>query len=318
MVNFIDKILNEWAFRCHDGVVDISNSEKINILNEILEEYKFTDILKLDEGLYNTDHFKKRLDQRGNILDIVNLNKIPLGEYDINNVKDKLKNNISSKLKNQADKLLTKDIPLYSKGINGVRMLKPILVVNNKKYPLQLFAISTKVTKSGDIVDINNIGGLYFCIIKNNTLITLLLLDQEDDSDLYYQIKHHSDLKKDDNITPNIYNLSEYIYEIDLDELMGNSKEVKPDYDLIDPSSLPYKLRTDYRKDANFEHENFGTGKIINTSAGIGGKGDSRGKIDWVDVKYPKPFLKGGKFTDIRRFENIYTLVSPILKNDLI
>jgi hypothetical protein len=34
----IDKILNEWSFRCHDGIVDINNPIKISILNEILEE----------------------------------------------------------------------------------------------------------------------------------------------------------------------------------------------------------------------------------------------------------------------------------------
>ena len=34
----IDKILNEWSFRCHDGIVDMNNPKKIAILNEILIE----------------------------------------------------------------------------------------------------------------------------------------------------------------------------------------------------------------------------------------------------------------------------------------
>jgi hypothetical protein len=37
-MNVIDKILNEWSFRCHDGIVDINNLTKVSILNEILEE----------------------------------------------------------------------------------------------------------------------------------------------------------------------------------------------------------------------------------------------------------------------------------------
>jgi len=34
----IDKILNEWSFRCHDGIVDMNDPKKIAILNIILEE----------------------------------------------------------------------------------------------------------------------------------------------------------------------------------------------------------------------------------------------------------------------------------------
>ena len=37
-MNVIDKILNEWSFRCHDGIVDINDPKKTAILNEILIE----------------------------------------------------------------------------------------------------------------------------------------------------------------------------------------------------------------------------------------------------------------------------------------
>ena len=37
-MNVIDKILNEWSFRCHDGVVDLNDPKKLRILKEILEE----------------------------------------------------------------------------------------------------------------------------------------------------------------------------------------------------------------------------------------------------------------------------------------
>jgi len=35
----IDKILNEWSFRCHDGIVDINDPKKKAILEEILTEF---------------------------------------------------------------------------------------------------------------------------------------------------------------------------------------------------------------------------------------------------------------------------------------
>lgn len=34
-----DEILNEWSFRCHDGVVDLNDPIKLSVLNEILKEY---------------------------------------------------------------------------------------------------------------------------------------------------------------------------------------------------------------------------------------------------------------------------------------
>jgi hypothetical protein len=34
-----DEILNEWSFRCHDGVVDLNDPKKVRILKEILDEF---------------------------------------------------------------------------------------------------------------------------------------------------------------------------------------------------------------------------------------------------------------------------------------
>ena len=33
-----DEILNEWSFRCHDGIVDLNDLKKTIILEEILKE----------------------------------------------------------------------------------------------------------------------------------------------------------------------------------------------------------------------------------------------------------------------------------------
>ena len=43
-----DEILNEWSFRCHDGIVDLNDPKKLRILKEILDENGITEI-NLDE-----------------------------------------------------------------------------------------------------------------------------------------------------------------------------------------------------------------------------------------------------------------------------
>jgi hypothetical protein len=48
----IDKILNEWSFRCHDGIVDLNDRNKVKILFEILKEDIDDDILN---ALISTD-----------------------------------------------------------------------------------------------------------------------------------------------------------------------------------------------------------------------------------------------------------------------
>ena len=45
----IDKILQEWAYRCSDGIVDINNPQKKSILDEILKEFNI-DEADLNEG----------------------------------------------------------------------------------------------------------------------------------------------------------------------------------------------------------------------------------------------------------------------------
>jgi hypothetical protein len=37
-----DEILNEWSFRCHDGIVDLNDPKKLRILKEILDENGIT------------------------------------------------------------------------------------------------------------------------------------------------------------------------------------------------------------------------------------------------------------------------------------
>jgi hypothetical protein len=283
---------------------------------------KLLDILRetlLQELSDRKGHFQRRTNERGNVLDILNLNDIPLKDYKFTEVKEKLKVNISNELKDRAKNILEKEeIPSSITYDIGIKILKPILMVDGKEYPLKLYAISTKDIKNekGEVAgtrEVDNIGILYFAIVSDDEAKTLLLVDKENDNELYAQIKKHIDTKKGGTKEAKILTSSNYIYKIDLDELMGKEKE-KQGIDLIDPATLEYTPRTDYRKGANFIHKKYGTGKIINTSSGSGGEGDSRGKLDWIEVDFGKPVLKGGKLIPYRRIENILTLVSPLIK----
>jgi hypothetical protein len=57
----IDKILLEWSFRCHDGIVDLNDPIKLSILQEMVNE------IELEEAMLSLNTIKKRPDQFVNI-----------------------------------------------------------------------------------------------------------------------------------------------------------------------------------------------------------------------------------------------------------
>jgi len=54
----IDQILNEWSFRCHDGIVDLNDPIKVSILNEILKEFDL--VLNKDNNIDYTQTLSKK------------------------------------------------------------------------------------------------------------------------------------------------------------------------------------------------------------------------------------------------------------------
>jgi len=48
-----DEILNEWSFRCHDGIVDLNDPKKVRILKEILDENGIVLTENQDDDLTN-------------------------------------------------------------------------------------------------------------------------------------------------------------------------------------------------------------------------------------------------------------------------
>jgi hypothetical protein len=294
-----------------DATIEFTPKDNIEENNSFISE------------LANTDHFQLRLGERGNVLDILNLKEIPLKDYNSSEVKEKLKSNISEELKARATNILSKDIPTSNTYDIGIKILKPVLVVDNKKYPLKLFAISTKEIKDkeGNVVEtveVENKGTLYFATVADNKATTLMLLDKEDDNELYFQIKDHASKKKGEGREAKILAPPNYIYEIDLDELMGNKIDQGPT--LVDPDTLDYELKAAYKPKSKFVSKSKGEGTIIaaSVSGQRSGEPDGNGVVDWVEVEYKfdKPKLKSGKlvYSDIVKYNPVFTTSYKNLK----
>jgi hypothetical protein len=56
-MNVIDKILLEWSYRCHDGIVDMNDPKKLAILQEMVNE------IELEEAMLSLNSIQKRPDQ---------------------------------------------------------------------------------------------------------------------------------------------------------------------------------------------------------------------------------------------------------------
>lgn len=167
------------------------------------------------------------------------------------------------------------------------------------------------LTQNGDVT--GNKGNVYVGMSINNTLQTLLLLPDSltSDADLAKRSVLNLNRERGTQFTEQdveVKKLPGYNVIIDVDKIASLIGAVKPE--TIKPEDLPYKLRTDYRAGADFESKQYGKGKIVNTSSGVKGIGDAHGKLDWVDIDFGKPFLKGGQVTTIRRIPGIFTKVA--------
>jgi len=54
-----DEILNEWSFRCHDGIVDLNDPKKLRILKEILDENGISLNEAIDSDAVTFENFVK-------------------------------------------------------------------------------------------------------------------------------------------------------------------------------------------------------------------------------------------------------------------
>jgi len=252
-------------------------------------ENKMIKLLDILLELNLTDHYNERKTGRVTNIDKVVVPKEALGEFTLSQIQEPLIKKIQDITFSKLEKLeKNKEISLSQSFYVTYKFLTPILKsTNGKKYPI------TIISKEGT-------GSFYYVIVYKDTLITLILSSSDD---LYKDsIKHLERKNKDIPVKVLEY---ENTVQIDLDELMGVKKEKEEKE--IKPEDLPYKVRTDYRIGANFEHKTYGIGKIVATSSGNRGTADSRGMLDWVEVDFGKPYLSGGKFLKTRKIPNIYS-----------
>jgi len=311
-MDVLDKFLHSIAYKFPKGYPDMDNEQ-----DKIILESEFKKLgINLQE-LRRTDHYNLRKKERGEtILKIVNLSQEMLGDkYQVKDVAPKIIEDIQNELSKRLLQFETKNsFPLSFTESVGYRILKPILLVNGEKYELILKVKYSKGEDGeGNIIMKDGEGTTYILSISDEALITLLLYPTMTKDNLQDKLEDAELRKKDKDMKEKVkvLTLENFEYIISLDE-------PAPTPDLIDANNLDYKLRTDYRREANFNHKKYGKGTIITTSAGVKGTGDSRGRLEWVEVDFKKPYYASGKYYETRKISNIYTLNSPLIDPDTI
>jgi hypothetical protein len=297
-MDILKQFLNNIAYKFPKGYPDMNNEKDILIL-----ENEFKKIGIDLEELKLTKHYIDRKFERRNILDIPNLTQQMIGDKDVQETKKNIINQIEGELlKRLASLENIKTLPASFKEIIVYKILKPILSSQGKKYDL---FFTTESTNNDAVKSYTN--EYYYALIGDDSLITLVG-GTGDDSEIEDKSIEH--LKRTNKpIKPiKILTLTNFEYIVSLDE----STQEKT---LINPDTLPYKLKTSYRPGTNFTHDDYGTGVVVAAaSAGTrSGEPDSRGIVDWVEVDFGKPYVAGGQLKKTRTIKNVYTSISPDL-----
>lgn len=259
--------------------------------------------MKLLEVL-QTDHYKERKEDRSQIVDI-QVDSKAFQPYTREEVIPNLKRLIEERLLKILRAFETSSTKQVGSIVKALPILTPYLQNNGKQYLLHL------TTKTRD-KDKENVGNTYVVVKIGDSLVTIMVVPK--DADLVTQTREHLEIKvaekkADPKVLTYPIDVGRTInsdYVIDIKEA-ANDVQIGLQKAAVSQEDLPYKIRTDYRKDATFTHNTYGTGKIVTTSSGIKGDPGISGKLDWVDVDFGKPFLKAGKLTPIRRIDNVYT-----------
>lgn len=245
-----------------------------------------------------TDHYRERKDQRGSILAVFSAKEAFEG-YDADQVKKRLKDAFQAKLDQALKEVesLGSGEKVPSNVFKIIKVFSPVVVRDGKKFITNVKVSTTKGKETKDLY-----GNLFVCALRGNSLTTLMLV--KDSEDLEAKLKAHAERIAGSNFKVVVANTPTPVTEFDVKELMdGKNIELKDAK--VKKEDLPYKIRTDYRQGAKLVHDEYGTGTIQNTSAGIKGQPNQQGKLDWVDVDFG-PYVKSGKEYKYRRIPNVY------------
>lgn len=271
---------------------------------------QFHTLQKLKGGIQESvpsDHFFQRKEERGTITDIT-LPELAYVGYDKEDTKNKLIDVIQKELNSRLKTATTKDLSVSFKNHVILKILKPVLINKSSEYNIKTHYKQTD--KNGNLIE--GSGYLYYLIVEENELVTLMITKTEEDTDEYIisRAKNHFERKHRTDSDKPFMVISRPDFKIDIEQLHGKEKELQ----LKEPpkdDTVPYIPRTDYRVGVKFVHKTYGEGTIVKTSSGVKGQGDANGRVDWVDVDFGgKGYLtKDKKHTTVRRISPVFTKV---------
>jgi hypothetical protein len=288
-MDILEQFLYSIAYKFPKGYPDINDPKDILILEN---EFKRIGVDLRELETYQ-NHWQERVQERGTILDIVNFPKdYPMSKQEVIEL-------IQNELKLRTTRLLNlKDFPSsVPNKVVAYKLMKSILIHENNRIPLKL---KTKYSTKG--VEKTNIGIAYVAIISDNTLRTLLLLEEDDDNTL--KSKSESNLGRG-KIEKNVRIATTPNYEF----IIAPKAETPATPRLINPATLPYRVRASYKPGSEFIHDDYGTGKVVaaSVSGKRAGEPDYNGVVEWVEVDFNRPYLSGGVFKRTRVINRVLT-----------
>jgi hypothetical protein len=298
-MDVLEQFIRNISYKFPKGYPNLSDKADMALLENELSKLG----INLKE-LSLTKHYKDRKKERSNIIDIPNLTPEMVGDKNLQEVKDLIILNTEQELLKRLARIETlKNIPISFQEIVVYRVLKPVLIFDNKKYDLNFTTESSK----NDVKKLS-INSYYFVIIREDSLITLMG-SGKDDLELEKQVIDH-EKNEDRPIKPiKILTLSDFEYPTILDD-SNQTPQNK-----INPLNLPYIVKKSYLPRSKFTHKDYGTGKIVSAASSDMGTGepDRRGKVDWIEVDFGKEYVSGGQLKKTRTIKNLYTSSSPDL-----
>ena len=291
-MDILEQFLHNISYKFPKGYPDMGDPKDVLILENEIKKMG----IDLNELEVNNPHWSDRIRERGIILDIINFPKdSPISKQE---VIEQIENELLSRT-SRLEKL--EKFPISFKYKVGYKLMKPILKYDGNNIPLEL-----KVKYTTNDVEKIGIGISYISIIADNKLITLMLLPEDNDAEIELAMKKHQQRKEYEKL-PRVLTASNYEFII--------TPKIKTTKTLINPATLPYKIKTSYRIGSDFTHKEYGTGKIVAaaSSGTRSGEPDSRGMVEWVEVDFGKPYVAGGQLKKTRTIKNIYTSLSPDL-----
>lgn len=115
-----DEILNEWSFRCHDGVVDLNDPKKLRILKEILDENGIN--LEEEESISFEQHLATKNLEAKTKEDIITSLSPEQQQTIIQNLSDNINDIVSFLNSNEA---ISSILTVKTEGKSGISLVGP-------------------------------------------------------------------------------------------------------------------------------------------------------------------------------------------------